>query len=419
MATLQRIRDSYYVRFRYAGRPYRRSLDTSVTEEADAAKRQVEVTLHRIKVGLIPPPPPGADVALYIITGGKDDGRPKVEDRPVPTLKEMWEGYLASLPAGAKEESSLDTEHAHFGHLLRILTGTTHVASLNTDDLQRYIGRRAKEKGFRGLIKPRTIRKELSTFRNVWNNFALPRQIVDKDFRASFGKLLYPKELERPAFQTWEQIERQVERSKLSANEIDDLWDCLFLDIGRISEVLDYVHRKPGLPKWLYPALVAAAHTGCRRGEIFRSLVHDWDIEPTTPAPFVRWREKKKDRNKQFTFRQVSVTPMLRAVMIEWLSPSHHPGGQNAFCDVDGMPITVDDAHHWFGVAMGNSKWDVLRGWHVFRHSFVSCLAMKRVDQRIIDASVGHQTEEMRKRYRHLFPQQQHEILAAVFSDGK
>ena len=43
-------------------------------------------------------------------------------------------------------------------------------------------------------------------------------------------------------------------------------------------------------------------------------------------------------------------------------------------------------------------------------------MAMKGVDQRIIDATVGHQTEEMRKRYRHLFPHKQHEALAAVFS---
>ena len=46
-------------------------------------------------------------------------------------------------------------------------------------------------------------------------------------------------------------------------------------------------------------------------------------------------------------------------------------------------------------------------------------MAMKGADQRFIDGAVGHQTDEMRKRYRHLFPHKQHEVLAAVFGDGQ
>ncbi|MEZ6150377.1 MAG: hypothetical protein R3C09_09665 [Pirellulaceae bacterium] len=38
------------------------------------------------------------------------------------------------------------------------------------------------------------------------------------------------------------------------------------------------------------------------------------------------------------------------------------------------------------------------------------------VDQRMIDAWVGHQTEEMRRRYRHLFPHKQTSELARVFA---
>ena len=45
------------------------------------------------------------------------------------------------------------------------------------------------------------------------------------------------------------------------------------------------------------------------------------------------------------------------------------------------------------------SKWEVMRGWHVLRHSFISFCAAAGVDQRLIDEWVGHTTEEMRKRY--------------------
>src|SRR4029079_6560211 len=42
--------------------------------------------------------------------------------------------------------------------------------------------------------------------------------------------------------------------------------------------------------------------------------------------------------------------------------------------------------------------------YHILRHSFISALASEGVDQRVIDEVVGHQSEEQRKRYRHLYP---------------
>ena len=64
---------------------------------------------------------------------------------------------------------------------------------------------------------------------------------------------------------------------------------------------------------------------------------------------------------------------------------------------------------------VANSKWKVLRGWHVFRHSFISALASKGVDQRVIDDIVGHSTEEQRRCYRHLYPDIKQKAIAGVF----
>jgi hypothetical protein len=41
--------------------------------------------------------------------------------------------------------------------------------------------------------------------------------------------------------------------------------------------------------------------------------------------------------------------------------------------------------------------------------------ADKRVDQRIIDDFTGHQTDEQRRRYRHLLPATTKQAIAAVF----
>ena len=62
-----------------------------------------------------------------------------------------------------------------------------------------------------------------------------------------------------------------------------------------------------------------------------------------------------------------------------------------------------------------DSRWSVLKGWHVLRHSFISSLASRGIDQRLIDEWVGHQTEAMRRRYRHLTPDVQQQAIRSVF----
>lgn len=79
------------------------------------------------------------------------------------------------------------------------------------------------------------------------------------------------------------------------------------------------------------------------------------------------------------------------------------------------LPLTRDEANDHFKRMVAGTKWDKLRGWHVLRHSFASNCARQGIDQRLIDEWMGHQTEEMRKRYRHLFPDQQQQAIQSVF----
>jgi integrase len=53
-------------------------------------------------------------------------------------------------------------------------------------------------------------------------------------------------------------------------------------------------------------------------------------------------------------------------------------------------------------------------GFHTYRHSFASNLAARGVDQRIVDEFMGHQTEAMRKRYRHLFPKDRRSAIESL-----
>jgi integrase len=57
----------------------------------------------------------------------------------------------------------------------------------------------------------------------------------------------------------------------------------------------------------------------------------------------------------------------------------------------------------------------MVKGLHVLRHSMISCMAAAGIDQRIIDDIVGHTSEDMRKRYRHLTPAVKNQAVISVF----
>jgi site-specific recombinase XerD len=79
------------------------------------------------------------------------------------------------------------------------------------------------------------------------------------------------------------------------------------------------------------------------------------------------------------------------------------------------MPMTMQNLARAFDHFFQDSKCAVLRGYHVFRHSFASNLCLKRVDERVIDDLTGHQTEAMRTRYRHLFPEVKEDAIERLF----
>ena len=147
----------------------------------------------------------------------------------------------------------------------------------------------------------------------------------------------------------------------------------------------------------------------------------------------------------------MSLTPFLQEVPNGWLA--EHPGGRFLFCQAGYVPhgrkrsrrtgyrsgedrptttsgrnavlaprapveaavVTKSEAHNHFKKALAGSRWEIVRGFHVLRHSFISCLAAAGVDQRIIDEFVGHQTDEQRKRYRHLIPDVKQKAITGVF----
>lgn len=407
MAWLEKRKDTWHVNFFHGGRHYSRSLKTKSESKAKGFQARLEDNLADVERGRLVIPS-GGDLMTVLLTDGKLEH--KVVVKKELSFGELLDRYEAELPAGAKERSTRSTEKIHLQHFRRLIGQATAVGCITTETMQRYVNARAQEAGRReNPVSHVTIKKEIGTLASVWNRWASPLGLVTG--AAPTKNLLYQKTKAKAPFQTLEQVRRQIERGKLTAEQQRELWDSVYLTLKDIEELLDHVKNDPR--PFVYPMFVFAARTGARRSEMLRSQIDDFDFS----NKMVRIREKKRDKTKELTFRHVPLSPLLVEVMMGWFAV--HPGGSFSFCETAGQEIPGSMANHYFDWVLASTKWERLSGWHVFRHSFASNCAVRGIDQRMIDEWMGHQTEEMRRRYRHLFPHQQHAAMSLVFADGQ
>ncbi len=391
-------RGNKLVTFWYAGRQFTKSAGTKDLQAAQAVQARVEETLFRLTMGYIALPE-GADPGEFIVTGGQRTAKavvaPEPEGPKALTLGELLRLYDETFPRGAKAKTTVAMEGFHKAHLLRLFGPDAQIGALALADIQKYANRRSRET-YRGKpILPPTILKELSTLRVIWN-WGLRQGHLKEAVPFRVKDLHFPRTEQKPPFQTYEAIRRTIDRGGLTPDEEAALWESLYLTLEEVHEVLEHVRVNARNP-FIYPMFAFAAMSGARRSEICRSRVEDWDLENGT----VNIRERKRKRGRS-TFHTVDVNSKLAGVMGDWLSS--HPGGQNTICRA-GEPLTVDMAHDHFKRTLASSeKWKVIPGFHTFRHSFASILASKGVDETTIDRWMGHQTQEQRERYRHLFP---------------
>jgi len=397
------------IRFRYAGRQFYRSLDTRSERDALQAKAQVEETIGLLNRGRISVPDNATldEAGQFILSGGREV-RPRRQPRlrESCTLSQAAEAYFESFPPGSKAESSLSTERSHRDHLLRILGRGTQLREIGVEQLQSYVNSRSQQNGKTGQkVQPVTIRKELATFRQI-RNCGKSRGWVESELPLKDVRL--PRDRAKPPFQTWEEIQREVAR--LAPEDRPETWENLFLREAEILKLLDHV-RDHARHAFVYPMFAFAALTGARRSEILRSHLEDFDLD----RKLVRIRERKRRHDASESFRYVQIGDRLERCMRGWLSS--HPGGRYTVCQVPDSPLTKDRANHHFAQTLADSKWSVLKGFHTLRHSFASVCAMKGIPDAIINAWMGHMTNEMRDRYRHLAPEQTQAAMATLFGD--
>ncbi len=365
---------NFHIKFRYAGKQYRRSLKTIHRRTAESMACHVEEKIRLILSGRL------------------------------------------ELPDDAVEPTSAKTAAVHVRHFDRLMGEKKPLRSTTTASLQAYVTARSKKKGKRGTVSAATIRKEISTLGSLWS-WAVGQGEISKPFPRS--GLVFPKRTEKAPFQTVGQIHRQIHQRKLSDDDAAELWDAAYLNRTELQSVLDHV-KQTATHDFLYPMCLLAAHTGARRSEVCRCLTRDIDLKEST----ITIRERKRSKSARTT-RVVPLSAFLNAELKTWMkkkpeSPYLFPEVHDCFRirkeqQEDGA-MQPDEASHHLNIVLSGSDWSNLRGWHVFRHSFISNCATQGVDQRFIDAWVGHQTDEQRRRYRHLFPDSQKQAIDSVFS---
>lgn len=436
MAWLESRNGSWRIVFRYKEGRYAFTVGEISPADAAVHKASTEELLRLLKRNLITIPS-GCSIEDFMLHRGKPPEH--LESTPDQkkdlTLAGLQDTYFSSQEKKL-EQTTLDGIRLHFDHLTRILGKNSQVPTILRADLQRYVDRRsgewidpnvyrkarraklAKAKPKRKYKNPRppkaeapekprrhpssaTIKKEIISLRTAWN-WARRHLGLAEEFPGT--GLDYAKIEEGLPFMTWEEAERRI----AAGDDPEKVWECVYLQPQEVTGLLEWVKARPVSP-WVYPMFAFAAHTGARRSEIVRSLPSDLDL----PAGVITVREKKRDKSK-LTTRRVPLTPFLKDVLTDWMRKRGR--GKTLFCKADGKAITPREAHNYFQRGLRLSKWQVLKGWHVFRHSFISALASKGVDQRIIDDLVGHSTEEQRRRYRHLFPDVTKTAMLSAFS---
>ena len=382
--------------FRYGGRQLNKTMKIGTVRAAEGVRALIEETIADLERGRLALPPE-ADLKTFLLSGGKltENPTPRLIKKS-PTLEEMFDQYRADPPPHL-EPSTRQIQEIHFRRLLEVFPNK-EITKFDKTAAQQYIAARSKKRHRKKPIQRQTIEKELQTLKQAWAWLSTRRPEISAPAFA-LKDLSFPKAKEKLPFMSWGEIEQEIARGGFSDDEVDELWDCLWLDHVQVREFLQHVGRVAA-PRFVHPMIYLAAFTGARRSEVCRSRVADVQFD----RGIVRLRQKKRDKDKEFTFRDVSLHTDLAEVMKAWFRD--HPGGQYTFCNCDREEVTWNAATHHFNAVLKESKWEVLRGWHVLRHSFASNLAAKGIDQRMIDRWMGHSTE-VRWRYQHLKPKDQ------------
>ena len=384
-------------RFTYLHKEYKKSLKTRDREDAEAALHDVESRIHALLRGL-KQVPANVDPGDYIVWGDAA-AIPSPGKQTIPTFRALREIYLEAHK-NRKAPSTIEGERIHLQNVEKCLGAA---AKLPIDHLHhRHLDAVLRER--LDSVTGATVNKERRTLLSFFK-WVIQQGYMKTSPTAELTKM--QEDQDRPPFRTLAEIEGIIQRGEVDDSEVETIWECLYLTQQEIGEILALVKTRA---KYDFAVAMFAiiAYTGMRRGEVLRLRWLHVDFQ----RKIVTARSRKQSRQTRETLREIDLHPELEIILREYRKS--RPEGRYVICRAGTMdPLTLHQANNAFHQPLRGTRWErempsgnkkVIIGFHTFRHSFASNLAVQGVDQRIIDHWMGHVTEEMRKRYQHLFP---------------
>ena len=226
-----------------------------------------------------------------------------------------------------------------------------------------------------------------------------------------------PKPEQAEDFMPWSEIEQRIKRGGLSSYQQACLWKYVYLDEKQVVELLNDVQRSPSIHSCIRCSPWRRT-PGARRSEICRAMIDDFKFDDN----LIIIRERKRRKDMASSTRKIPMHPELKRIMQAWFK--EHPGGQYAIAPPLSMPrrrakqaydaLTREEAHHHFKQTLADSKWKVVRGFHVLRHSFGAICTRAGVPMTMIAKWMGHTTDEMMRLYQHIFPQDEQQWITKL-----
>ncbi len=396
MAYLSKKGEIFVARFSYGGREYKKSLKTRNRSAADAVIHQIEVMLHRLCTGQLALPT-DADPAEFILSAGSRCSQPGRPASVGLTLAKVVESYLGAMQLRISA-NYLSSQTTHLNHLRKHLKQRFNqpISQITTADLNHFLEERLKIRDANTVAKERITL--IQFFKWCVQQRHLSQSPADPLSPIKAGR-------EQPPFRTRSEIEQAIARPGIDQSVAADEWDRLYLSVAEVGDLLALVERN-SLQKTSYLLHAIPAYTGMRRGEVLRLRWSDVDLQ----QGYLVAKSLKQSRSLREVSRHIDIHPRLMPILRQWQTQSSR--GQFVICDPESLrPLEPSVANRLFWQPMRNTDWCLNSasnwfkvGFHTYRHSFASNLAAAGVDQRIIDEFMGHTTEAMRKRYRHLFP---------------
>jgi integrase len=392
MATVVRRGKTFHVKFYYQGRQYWKSLKTGDPRDARHASALVERTVHLLETGALAIPP-GQDPVTFIVSGGRQT-RPAPPGATRVTCEELRDTYLRSARA-RRAPTSFVTEEIHLRHFLQFLgqRAKRPADAVGAAAVEAYVADRATK------VAPNTVNKELQTIRQMFT-FGVEMGACRENPAARVQRLKQSGKAHR--FMTKKEIDQAIERGGLSDGEIRELRRFRYLRPEEIEELLALARDS-----YLHVFLAVLAYTGMRRGEALALEWSDIDFE----AKVISVNSRKQSRTRAYTPREIEMHEALASILLS--HRERQPKGRYVFAGEDLVPLSADRAWPDFKRLTKGTAFEGI-GFHALRHSFSSNLARAGVDDRIIDHFMGHQTEEMRRRYQHLFPEKKRQALSRL-----